>query len=222
MNHWIRKGIAAIGVCSASWLVPALALAQHGAEQAGAAEHAAGAAHASPSLFSVEPGLMIWTIVTFLIVLVILRFTAWKPLMASLEERERNISGAIAEAQRIKSEAEELLAKYETMLHHAKDEARSILEASRKDGVAVQEEIRAKAKREVDELKTRAHREIDLAKDSALHEIWDLAANLSTELATRVLGRSLNSDDQKRLVRELIDDMRNEAPSRSGSGTGGV
>jgi F-type H+-transporting ATPase subunit b len=222
VNHWIRKGIAAAGVWSASCLVPVLAFAQHVAEHEGAAEHATEAAHESPNLFSVDPGLMIWTIVTFLIVLIVLRVTAWKPLVASLAERERNISGAIADAQRIKSEAEALLAKYETMLDRAKDEARSILDEARKDGVAVQEEIRAKATQEAEEFKARAHKEIDLAKDSALKEIWDLAGSLSTELATRVLGRTLNSDDQQRLVRELIHDMRNETPSGSGSGTGGV
>ena len=60
-----------------------------------AAEHAADAAHESPPLFSVDPGLMIWTIITFIIVLVILRMTAWKPLMTALEERQKSIEGAI-------------------------------------------------------------------------------------------------------------------------------
>jgi F-type H+-transporting ATPase subunit b len=154
---------------------------------------------------------MIWTVVTFLVVLVILRMTAWKPLVAALEARQRSIEGAIAEAQRVKTEAEALLAKYEALLDHAKDESREILEEARRDGARVQEEIRARALKEAEEFKERAHREIRLAKDGAVAEIWDQAATLSTELASRILGRSLDGSDQDRLVRELIRDMRTEA-----------
>lgn len=192
-------------------LLPALAFAadpHEGDVHAADAAHAVDGAHETPSLFSVEPGLLIWTIITFLVVLVVLRITAWGPLMKALAERESRIAGAIAEADRIKSEAEELLARHETLIHQAKDEARGILDEARKDGLAVQEEIRRKAQEEAQDFKDRARREIELAKDGAIQEIWNEAAGLSTELATRILGRALNQDDQDRLVRELIEEMR--------------
>ncbi len=189
----------------------------HGEEAAHSVEEVVHeAAHETPNLFSVEPGLMVWTTVTFLVVLVVLRLTAWGPLMKSLAERQKSIEGAIEEARRTKTEAEALLAKYETMLESARDEARSILDESRKDGLKVQEEIRVRAQEEADEFKTRARREIDLAKEGALREIWDQAANLSTELAHRILGRSIEGADQDRLVRELIDDMRGELAGGNG------
>jgi F-type H+-transporting ATPase subunit b len=173
--------------------------------------HGAGeAAHAAPSLFSVEPGLLIWTIVTFLVVLVVLRLTAWGPMMKALAERESRISGAIADADRIKAEAESLLARYETLLDKAKDEARGILDEARRDGLVLRDGIRDKAHAEAEEFKARAHREIELAKDGAVKELWDQAAALSTELATRILGRTLDAGDQERLVRELIREMRSE------------
>lgn len=184
----------------------------HGA--ADAAHGAAEAAHASPNLFSVDPGLLIWTIITFVIVLVVLRLVAWKPLMASLAERQRNIEGAIEEAQKLKAEAESLLARYQSTLHQAKDEARTILDEARRDAHRMQEEIRAAAHKEAGEFKDRAQREIELQKDSAVQEIWDLAGNLSTELASRILGRSLDASDQDRLVKELIDEMRREGAGR--------
>ena len=194
--------VAATGVLAA---LPAFAADPHDA-----AAHAADAAHESPPLFSVDPGLMIWTIVTFLVVLVVLRLTAWKPLMSALEQRQQSIEGAIEKAQQVKTEAEALLAKYETMLESAKDESREILEEARRDGAKVQAEIRERAQKEAEEFKNRAHREIELAKDGALGEIWDQAAALSTELASRILGRSLESSDQDRLVRELIGEMKTE------------
>lgn len=198
---------------------PALALAQtHGGEAAGEAAHAADAGHASPSLFSVEPGLLIWTIVTFLVVLIVLRATAWKPLVASLSERQRSIEGAIEEARKIKTEAEGVMAKYQEMLRSAKDEARAIVEESRADGRRIQEEIRAAAQKEAADFKDRAVREIELQKDAALQEIWSLAADLSTDLAGRVVGRRLEGADQDRLVKELIDQMRGEMKgARTGS-----
>jgi F-type H+-transporting ATPase subunit b len=172
--------------------------------------HAAPAAHPSPSLFSVDPGLLIWTILTFVVVLVVLRFTAWGPLVRSLAARQRSIEGAIEEARRIKTEAECLLSKHEEMLKSAKDEARAIVEESRADGRRVQAEIRAAAQREASEFKERAMREIDLQKDAAVGEIWDLTAELSTDLAARILGRRLDGSDQDRLVKELLAQMRTE------------
>lgn len=199
---------------------PAAVAAQtHGQDAHGtttAADHAAEAAHAAPSLFSVDPGLLIWTILTFLVVLLVLRATAWKPLVGSLAERQRNIEGAIEEARKIKTEAEGLLAKYQELLRSAKDEARAIVEESRADGRRVQEEIRAVAQREATEFKERAAREIELQKDAALQEIWSLAADLSTDLAGRIAGRRLDGADQERLVKELVDQMRSEM---KGAGT---
>jgi F-type H+-transporting ATPase subunit b len=184
-----------------------------------AMEHGAEAGHAAPSLFSVDPGLLIWTIVTFLVVLVVLRVTAWKPLAQSLADRQRSIEGAIEDARRIKDEAEALLAKYEALLKSAKDEARQILDEARADGRRVQEEIRATAQREATEFKERARKEIELQKDAALQDIWNLAADLSTNLAGQILGRRLDGADQERLVKELVEQMRAEVTSGTGGRT---
>lgn len=199
-------------------LAPVLAGAQepHAADVHAAPDHGAEeAAHAAPSLFSVEPGLLIWTVITFLVVLVVLRLTAWGPMMKALAERENRIAGAIADADRIKSEAEALLARYETLLDEAKNEARGILDEARKDGLALRDGIRDKAHEEAEEFKARAHREIELAKDGAVKELWDTAAGLSTDLATRILGRTLDGADQDRLVRELIQEMKSGQAGRA-------
>jgi F-type H+-transporting ATPase subunit b len=148
---------------------------------------------------------------------VVLRFTAWTPLVKSLADRQRSIEGAIEDAKRIKTEAEGLLAKYEAVLQSAKDEARGIVEEARADGRRVQEEIRQAAQGEAAEFKDRARREIDLQRDAAVQEIWTLTANLSSDLAGRILGRSLDGADQERLVRELLDQMRAEMSGAPGA-----
>jgi F-type H+-transporting ATPase subunit b len=189
------------------------ATGEHGAQHADAAP---GEAHAAPNLFSVEPGLMIWTMVTFIVVLIILRMTAWKPIMKGLQDREKSIEGAIAEAAKIKTEAEALFAKYQAMLEKSKDEARAILDEARKDGMVLQEELRNRARQEADDFKARAHREIELQKDAALKEIWQQTATLSTALASRVLGRTLQASDQERLVKELLEGMQEEMAASGG------
>jgi F-type H+-transporting ATPase subunit b len=208
------RGVAfsAVGL---SLALPALAEDPHAATQ-----DAGATAQHSPPLFAVDPGLLIWTIVTFGVVLVVLSRTAWKPLIDSLHAREKTISDAIEGARRVNSEAESLLAKYQTMLDHAKDESRAILEEARRDGLVIQEDIKLRAQKDANEFKERARREIELAKDGALKEIWDEATSLSTELATRILGRTLHGADQDRLVRELIDEMRGGMAGRTEVGQG--
>lgn len=214
----MRRTIA--GACATA-AYGAFALAAHaqdahgGGHGAEAAHDAAEATHASPNLFSVEPGLLIWTIITFVVVLVVLRLVAWKPLIESLAERQRNIQGAIDDAKRVKSEAEALLARYESTMATAKDEARSILDEARRDGARAQEEIREAARAEAEEFKERAHREIELQKDAAKQEIWELAGSLSTELAGRILGRTMTAADQDGLVKELVDELRRETGAGS-------
>jgi len=216
----LRRTIAGVGATLAGWAFALSAAAQEAHEGAHATEEAAHgaaeAAHGSPNLFSVDPGLLIWTIITFVVVLVVLRVVAWKPLMESLAERARNIEGAIEAAKKAKAEADALLARYESTMKSAKDEARAILDEARKDGQKVQEEIREAARREAEEFKERARKEIALQTDAATQEIWALAGTLSTELAGRILGRTVSGADQEKLVKELVDELRREHESGAG------
>jgi F-type H+-transporting ATPase subunit b len=172
--------------------------------------HGEEAAHA-PSIMQVNPGLMIWTVVTFVILLTVLRFTAWKPLQASLDARERRIRDAVEGAERARQESEALLEQHRRMLDSAKDEARKIIEEGKADGLRLRHEITAQARTEVDEHKARARRELELATDQAKKELWEHATRLSTELAERIVQRSLGADDHRRLVEGVLEEYRTEA-----------
>lgn len=216
----MRRTIAGAGGALIQGVLALSAAAEDTAPGAHATEEAvhgaAEAAHGSPNLFSVDPGLLIWTIITFVVVLAVLRLVAWKPLMESLAERARNIEGAIQAAKQAKAEADALLARYESTMSQAKDEARAILEEARRDGKKVQEDIREAARREAEEFKARARKEIDLQKDAAMQEIWQLAGTISTELAGRILGRIVTSADQEKLVEELVEELRRERDQGAG------
>jgi F-type H+-transporting ATPase subunit b len=210
----------------ATALVTAPALAQH-AEPAtphgstdthattGTADAHAADAASHPSIMQVDPGLMIWTVVTFVAVLVVLRFTAWKPLQASLAAREKRIRDAVEGAERARRDSEELLARHQMLLDEAKDEARKIIDEGKADGLRLKHELAAQARTESEEMKARARRDLELATEQAKKELWEHATMLSTELAERIVKRSLGADDQRRLVTEVLEEYRATAARSS-------
>jgi len=204
----------------AAWLVANVsvpAAGQHGepAAQAdsGHAAHAEG--DAAPSIMNVDPGVMVWTVVTFVVLLVVLRFTAWKPLISALEAREQRIREAIAEGDRARSEGVALLAQYHEQLEAAKVEAHQIIDEGKADALRVHQEILDKARAEAEEWKQRAHRELDLAADQAKKELWEETTRLSLLLAERILQRELNAADHKDLVQESLRQLRDTPAPRA-------
>jgi F-type H+-transporting ATPase subunit b len=166
---------------------------------------------AAPSIMQVDPGLMIWTVVTFVALLVVLRLTAWKPLQASLEAREKRIRDAVEGAERARRDSEELLARHQQMLDAAKDDARKIIEEGKADGLRLKHELAAQAREETEAMKVRARRDLDLATEQAKKELWEHATQISTELAERIVKRSLGADDHRRLVEDVLEEYRSTA-----------
>lgn len=207
--RFARSGFAraAATALSVSFVAVPVALAQ---ESAGAEE----AGHA-PSIMNVEPGLMIWTVVTFVVLLVALRFMAWKPLMSSLEARERRIREAVEGAERARAESEAVLAKHRAALDAAREEAHKIIEAGKSDGLKLQHEIQAEARREAEEFKARSRRELDLAVEQAKKDLFEQASKLSTELAEKILLRSLEGVEHRRLIEQVLDEYRSVGSSGS-------
>lgn len=204
VRRWFRLALAA-GAWATLALRPAFSWAQHGETPVGEApaEHA-------PSIMNVDPGLMIWTVITFVVLLVILRFTAWKPLLASLDARERRIREAVEGAERAREESEALLERHRKVLEEAKDQAQQIIDEGRADGLKLRHDITNQARVEAEELRARSLKEIDLATDQAKKELFVQASQLSVDLAERILRRTLDSADQRRLIERVLEEYRGE------------
>lgn len=199
----IRSRNAGILSAALSVFIAGAASAQHGE---GAVEAGAEAAH--PSIMNVNPGLMIWTVVTFVALMIVLRFTAWGPLQKSLEAREKRIQDAVDGAEKARRDSEELLARHQKMVDEAIEEAHKIIDEGKADGLRLKHEILTQARAEAEEHKVRALREVDLAADQAKKELWGEATKLSTELAEKILRRSLDNADQRRLIEEVLQEYR--------------
>jgi F-type H+-transporting ATPase subunit b len=156
------------------------------------------------SPFAGDLGNALWTLVIFGLVVFILGKYAWGPLLSSMQEREKFIADALAAAQRDREQAEARLAEYTERLTSARGEATAIVDESRRDAEVVKRRIEEETQAEAARILERAKREIGIAKDTALKELYAASAQLSTDLASKVLQREINPQDHERLIRDSI------------------
>lgn len=158
-------------------------------------------------LLRVEPGLIFWTIVTFLMLLAILWKFAWNPILGALEARERAIQKTIEDAERLQQEAQALLEEHEKRLAEAREERNKIIEEARRAGDHLKSDVLEKARQEADKTMARAKRQIELETEQALLTIRDQAADLAIRAAERVIERALTEEDHRRLAREAVAEL---------------
>jgi len=159
-------------------------------------------------LLRVEPGLLLWTIITFVVLLLILWKAAWKPVVEALDARAEKVRSDIENADKSRQEAEKLLAQHREMMNNAKSEAANIIADGRNEAEKMKNDIITKATSEARDLSDRARKEIELAKDKALAEIKEEVVVLSTEIAAKIINKNLKADDQKALVEETLNKVR--------------
>lgn len=145
-----------------------------------------------------------WTVVTFLVLLLVLRKFAWGPLLGALAKRETTIKEAVESAQKLKDESERLLAQYRQQLEQARAEAQGIVEEGRRDAEALRKETLEKTREEAQASLARAKREISLATDDAIEKLRDATADLSIEIASKVIRKNVDSAENRRLVKEAL------------------
>jgi F-type H+-transporting ATPase subunit b len=182
-----------------------LALMALAAGPALAAEAEGGEASLSP--FAGDFGNALWTLIIFVLVLVVLGKYAWGPILSSLQTRETFIRESLETAQRDRQESERRLREYEERLAQARTEATAIVEEGRRDAATVRHKIEEDARREADKMIERAKREIQIASEAATKDLYSVSARLATELAARILSREISPQDHQRLISEAVDGM---------------
>jgi len=159
------------------------------------------------ALIEVVPGLMIWTIVAFLITLYVLRRWAFGPIQKTIDERRERIRQSLEEADNAREEARRLLEEHRALIGQAKGDAEEILSEARRIADAqrarVREEVEVDRQRRLEETK----RQIEQATQSALGEIRREVANLSLLAAEKITRKSLTDADQRRLIDEALAEI---------------
>ena len=161
------------------------------------------------NLFAGDIGNAFWTILIFVLVVVVLGKFAWTPLLNGLQQREDFIRTSLEEAKKDREAAEMRLAEYEQQLAGAKEEAGSIIEQAKSEAETLRSRLEEKAREESEAMLDRAKREIDIAKQSAVKEIYSTTAELATEIAGKILRRELDPQDHDRLIRDSIGEFEN-------------
>jgi F-type H+-transporting ATPase subunit b len=173
-----------------------------------AAETAAGAEEES-SNFLVSPnvGLMIWTLLAFVIAMLILRKYAWPAITAALDKRQQAIVESIEIAEKTRTEAQELLQEYRERLREARRQADEIVARARKAGDVHEREALEKAKVQREELLQQTRRDIEAETRRAIQEIRGEVADLTVIATEKVTRKTLDEADQKRLVEEALGEL---------------
>ncbi len=153
-------------------------------------------------------GLLIWTLIAFLIVFFILGKFAWKPILASLKERETNIADSIATADRIKSEMAQMKSEHEELLAKAREERGVIIKHAKETSDKMIADAKEKAKTEFDKIVADATLAINNQKNAAIIDVKNQVGKLVIEVSEKVLRRELsNKSDQEKYINELAKEV---------------
>jgi F-type H+-transporting ATPase subunit b len=165
------------------------------------------AAEGGNPLFTINVALTIWTIVVFLVLVVLLKKFAWGEILKNAQDREQRIQSALDEAAKRQAEAAELLEQHRAQLADARRQAQEIVNEGKTAGERVRKEIEEKARSEGQGLIERAKREIEREKDVALDEIRKESVDLALAAAARLIHEKLDPEKDRRLVVGYLDEL---------------
>ena len=151
-----------------------------------------------------DPGLFIWTIVTFLVLLGLLTKFAWTPLLTALHNRQERIRTALEEARRATEEMERLRRESAEIIRQAHVEASTIVASIRADAERLREETKQKARTEAAAIVAAAERQIEAEALRARHELRREAVELSVAIAAKLLRRHITPEDHRVMIDEMI------------------
>lgn len=164
--------------------------------------------------------LIFWEVITFAILLFLLYRYVYPPIRDRIELRQSQIEEAIAEAERTRGEAQNLLEEYRRQIDEARSEGRRILDEARKQGEAQIERSRAEAREESDRIIQRARDEIGRERDAALQELRQEVADMVIQASEQVLGRTVDRSEHERLIDQALDDLDSEMATSGSLGSG--
>ena len=159
-------------------------------------------------LVQLDPGLFVWTILTFLLLLFVLAKFAWKPLLKMLNDREELIRSSLEDAEKAKEKLERLNAEGEAIINRARSEAQSILSEGKTAAAKLKDETLDVAKEQAKQIASEAEKQINIEKDKAIAEIKSEVVNLSMSIAEKLINKNISPEDNKALIDESLSSVK--------------
>lgn len=156
------------------------------------------------TLLSVEPGLLIWTIIIFFLLLLILKKFAWGPLLKSLNDREQSIKDSVEKAEYLKQEAEKILAQNKALLAKADEDARKVISEGKELAEKLRNDMISKTNDDTTRMISQAKSEIEREKVAAMNSLKDEIANLAVQAAGKIIDENLDAAKQKKIIDGFI------------------
>ncbi len=166
-------------------------------------------------LLEISPGLMIWTVVVFLLTLLILKKYVFGPVGQAIEKRRAQIATSIEEAESSRDEALRLLEDYRQRLAEARKEADELRERGRREGERARQELVSTAEQQRDRILSDSQTQLDAQQRQAMEDIRGDVVTLALSAAERVTKKSLSDEDHRRLVEEALKDADLSALSKA-------
>ncbi|MEM6798871.1 MAG: F0F1 ATP synthase subunit B [Planctomycetota bacterium] len=199
--------VAVVLACSVPAYCEDGAAGSHGGEAASSSD----GKKADPLETDVD--LAIWTLVIFVVLMTVLRLTAWDPIVKALAAREDGINGDIAAAAAKHDEAKALLAEHQAKIASATDDVKAMLDEARRDAEVTKAQIVAEARSAAEDERLRAIREVEQARDSAIKHLAEESAHLAIDLAGKVVKQEITPERQGEIVGEAISRLASTQPS---------
>lgn len=155
----------------------------------------------------VNPGVILWTVVTFIFLLLILKKIAWKPILNSLNERESFIKESLEKAEAAKKEAEKLILDNKLSMQKAEEEAKKIIDQSREYAEKLKSQILDESKSQAKKMIEDAANEIERKNAEAFSKLKEQVADIAIQSAEKILRENLDKDKQIKLVKKYLDDL---------------
>ena len=156
-----------------------------------------------------------WTMLSFLILLLVLMKFAWKPMLVALKSREEYISKQISDAEKARKKAEEVLSQYHDKLAASEQEGKEIIARHTKMAEQESKEITNDTKKELQQLREKLKSEIEYERQEAKNEFWSDAGDIVLQLGQEVLGKSMDQNDQDKLIDEAVLRLKKEQQTES-------
>lgn len=156
------------------------------------------------NILHIEPGSVIWTIVTFLVIVWLIGKYGWKPILAGLKSREDTIRKDLETARAERDKAGQLLAEYQKTITGAKREAADIIQKAQESSAAMIDEARAKSREEAQRERDRAQAEIVRATEASKTELRKYVTDLTARATSKILGRSIDAREHEKIILDAI------------------
>ena len=157
----------------------------------------------------------IWTVVAFVILLLILWWKAWSPMLAGLQTRQKYIEKQFSDSEKIRKQADEVFAEYQARLDKAEAEGQQIIASHLKDAQLQSANIVANAKEQIETTKAKVENDIQIAQQAAQKELFVKAGDIVMQLGAEILGRSIKNEDNQKMIDQAVQKLKQEENNKS-------